>query len=87
MATGNAVRIYASKSQGSLCSRVVAGASSVILVRFYVGGVHTLRKMGIWSSFDVFVPHIYDNIHVYEEFVEFCCHGNPTLIMRHSGQV
>ena len=34
MATGNAVRIYASKSQGSLCSRVVAGASSVILVSF-----------------------------------------------------
>ena len=29
----------------------------------------------------------YDNIHVYEQCVEFCSQGNPTLIMRHSGQV
>ena len=33
--------------------------------------------MGIWSSFDVFVPHIYDNIHVYEQLEGFLLPGQP----------
>ena len=56
-----------------------------IFVVFLVGALGT-KSVGVWSGFDVFVPHICDNIDVYEQLVQLCCQGNPTLIMRHSGQ-
>ena len=35
----------------------------------FLVGVLGTKNMGIWSGFDVFVPHIFDNIDVYEQLV------------------